>query len=122
MTVVLTFFPGFPKGVLIRNTVLYVVYPATATTMIIINGLNSGTTSLISCAVLIGLATTLIVPVFAPVVRPRPSCAFDASFALVLKRIFPLLFFPFILTVTMHDCVPQLRGLVLRYGSLTFCL
>lgn len=85
-------------GVITRKTVIYIVYPATATTTIVASGLKKDTTDLAACALVTGVKTTVTIPVLFPLVRTGPSVDFVSTFLIVLDGIFPLLVYPFLTT------------------------
>lgn len=109
-------------GRVFRTTVIYLVYPATATTTMVAKGLNKDTSDLAACALLSGVLTTVTIPLVFPLIRPRASIAFNVTFLGVLDGIFPLLLTPFFVTLLFHCCVPQLRGFLLGCRASTFCL
>lgn len=118
----LALYPALPGKVLIEGAILCLICP-TATAAAVVTGKLGGNAALLTTyTILINLTTALIVPVFIPMIHPSPQLNFGISFTLILTKVFPLLFCPFLLAIFIRYCFPHLHRFVLRSKDLAFYL
>lgn len=84
--------------------------------------LGGSAANLTTYTILINLVTALIVPIFVPLIHPHPDLTFGVSFSLILSKVFPLLFCPFLAALFVRYCLPGVHKLVVRCKDLAFYL
>ena len=95
----------------------------TATAAAVVTGkLGGSAANLTTYTILINLVTALIVPIFVPLIHPHPDLTFGVSFSLILSKVFPLLFCPFLAALFVRYCLPGVHKLVVRCKDLAFYL
>lgn len=115
-------FPQLPGGVLVESAMLCMVCPTATAAAVVTGKLGGSAAHLTTYTILVNLATALVVPLFVPVIHPHDSLSFGVSFALILSKVFPLLFCPFLLAWAVRRLLPALHRRVLECRDLAFHL
>ena len=115
-------FPNLPGQVLAEAAMLCMICPTATAAAVVTGKLGGNAANLTTYTILINLATALIVPIFVPLVHPHPDLTFGVSFSLILSKVFPLLFCPFLASLFVRYCLPGIHKLVLRCKDLAFYL
>lgn len=115
-------FPGLSGQVLIEAAMLCMICPTATAAAVVTAKLGGNAAALTTYTIFINLVTALIVPVFVPMIHPHSSFSFGTSFALILSKVFPLLFCPFLAALLVRYCCPWFHRLVLKCKDLAFYL
>jgi len=95
----------------------------TATAAAVVTGkLGGDTQSLVSYTIIINIASAIIIPLVLPMVHPNPSLTFLPSFLLILRKVFPLLIFPFLAAWAVRVYLPKLHKKLIDCKDLAFYL
>ena len=89
-------FPHLPGQVLAEAAMLCMICPTATAAAVVTGKLGGSAANLTTYTILINLVTALIVPIFVPLIHPHPDLTFGVSFSLILSKVFPLLFCPFL--------------------------
>lgn len=114
--------PDMPARVVVEGAMLCLICP-TATAAVVVTGKLGGNAERITTyTILINLLTSCLVPLLVPVVHPHPGQDFLHSLVLILYRVFPLLFCPFLAALFVRRYLPRLQQAVLVCKDLAFYL
>lgn len=115
-------FPGLPGGVLLEAAMLCMICPTATAAAVVTGKLGGNAANLTTYTILANLAAALAVPTCVPLVHPHPDFHFGISFSLILGKVFPLLFCPFVAALFVRYCLPGIHRLILRCKDLAFYL
>lgn len=122
LSLLLILFPDLPGEVLVEGTMLCMICPTATAAAVVTGKLGGNAADLTTYTILINLVTALIVPVFVPMIHPHAHFTFGVSFALILSKVFPLLFCPFLVALAVRYFLPSFHRLVLKCKDLAFYL
>lgn len=122
MALLLMLFPAFPGKVLVEGAMLCMICPTATAAAVVTGKLGGNAAHLTTYTILINLVAALIIPCIIPVIHPHPELTFTTSFYLILSKVFPLLFCPFLFALLARRYMPSFHGLVLRCKDLAFYL
>ncbi len=115
-------FPNLPGQVLVEAAMLCVVCPTATAAAVVTGKLGGSAANLTTYTISVNLVTALTVPVFVPLIRPCPDLTFGISFSLVLCKVFPLLFCPFLAALSVRYCLPKVHKAIVGCKDLAFHL
>ena len=115
-------FPHLPGHVFAEAAMLCMICPTATAAAVVTGKLGGSAANLTTYTILINLVTALIVPIFVPLIHPHPDLTFGVSFSLILSKVFPLLFCPFLAALFVRYCLPGVHKLVVRCKDLAFYL
>lgn len=115
-------FPDMPGEVLLEGAMLCMICPTATAAAVVTGKLGGSAARLTTYTILINLVTACIVPVFVPMLHPHGHLTFGASFILILSKVFPLLFCPFLAALAVRYFLPPVHRMVLRCKDLAFYL
>ncbi len=118
----LIFIPQIPGRVIIEGALLCLICPTATAAAVVTAKLGGNAASLTAYTIFINLTTALIVPLFVPLMHPHPEMNFWVSFGLIIGKVFPLLFGPFLLALFVRRFAPRLHCTVAGYKDLAFYL
>lgn len=122
LSLLVNLFPDMPGEVLVEGAMLCMICPTATAAAVVTGKLGGNAAHLTTYTILINLVTALIVPVCVPLIHPHGHLTFGASAILILSKVFPLLFCPFLAALAVRYFLPPLHRLVLRCKDLAFYL
>lgn len=122
MAGVVHLFPDLPGEVLMEAAMLCMICPTATAAPVVTGKLGGNAAHLTTYTILVNLTAALVVPLFVPLVHPHPELTFGLSFALILGKVFPLLFCPFLLALFVRYCLPRFHRVVMGCKDLAFYL
>lgn len=114
--------PDTPARVIIEGAMLCLICPTATAGAVVTAKLGGNAATLTTYTILINLTTALVIPLFVPLAHPHPEMGFWGSFALIIGKVFPLLFCPFLAAMLVRRYVPRLGHLVTQCRDLAFYL
>lgn len=112
--------PKTDWSVLLEAGMLCFICP-TATAAIVVAGKLGGNTGTLTTYTILGnLSTALLVPLMIPVIHPGTNASLATNTMLIMKRVFPLLFCPFVLSLFLQAVWPKAVKQILRVKDLAF--
>lgn len=118
----LKLFPDIPGQVLIEGAMLCMICPTATAAAVVTAKLGGNAAKLTTYTILANLATALIIPIIIPLIHPHPEFTFGMSLSLILGKVFPLLFCPFLAALFVRHFFPSLHTYVVRCKDLAFYL
>lgn len=118
----LHFFPHMPGQVVVEGAMLCLICPTATAAAVITGKLGGSASSLTTYTILINLLTALIIPLTVPLIHPHPEQSFLSSFLLIICKVFPLLFGPFLAALVIRGWFPRLHAAVTSCKDLAFYL
>lgn len=119
---ILSLMPEAEWRILIEASMLCFICP-TATAAIVVTGkLGGNTGSLTMFTIMANLSTAILVPLMIPVMHPFAETHFFNTFFQIISRVFPLLFFPFLLAMALQKWCPGIVAQITRVKDLAFYL
>ncbi len=122
LSALIVLFPGLPGHVIVEGAMLCMICP-TATAAVVVTGkLGGSAADLTTYTILANLLAALLVPLVVPFIHPHDDFTFGVSFALILGKVFPLLFGPFLAALLVRRCLPRFHAKVIASKDLAFYL
>lgn len=119
----LHFFPDFRYAGIAEGAMVCLICPTATAAAVITGKLGGNETSLTTYTILSNLIAAVVIPLLFPLVRGHADMSFAVQFAVILKKVFPLLIFPFLLAWAVRAFLPSLHALILKYcGNMAFYL
>lgn len=109
-------------AVVVEGGMLCLICP-TATAAVVVTGkLGGNQAALTTYTILINLAVAIIVPAIVPFLHPSADNTFISDATLILSKVFPLLFCPFLLSIVVRKIAPKLADWLTSIKDLAFYL
>ena len=109
-------------AIVIEGGMLCLICP-TATAAVVVTGkLGGNQASLTSYTILINLCVAIAIPAVVPWLHPSGDASFLDDAMLILGKVFPLLFCPFLLAIVIRHAAPRLGEWLTRIKDLAFYL
>ena len=108
--------------VTIECFMLCMICPTATAAAVVTFRLGGDSATLTTYTILINLAVALVVPAFIPLLHPSDEYGFVSSFLMIISKVFPLLFCPFLLAVILRQANPKLTEKLAAYRNLPFYL
>lgn len=119
----LHFYPQFPYALLAEGLMICLVCPTAGAAAVITGKLGGSETALTTYTILSNLAAAVIIPLVFPLVERHTDASFLSQFLAILRRVFPLLIFPFLMAWALRAFFPKVHAkVVARTGGLAFYL
>lgn len=119
----LHFLPSFSHTLLAEGLMICLVCPTAGAAAVITGKLGGSETSLTTYTILSNLAAAIIIPLVFPMVEKHTETSFLCQFLTILRRVFPLLIFPFPIAWGLRVFFPKAHAAVVRHtGGLAFYL
>ena len=115
-------FRGGNAGIIAESAMVSLICPTATAAVVVTDKLGGNTLSLVGYTILINIVTALVVPVVVPIVNPGIGMNFTHSFFIIIKQVFPLLVFPFVLAWITRLLLPRFLQLVVSVKDLAFYL
>lgn len=108
--------------VIIEGGLLCLICP-TATAAAVVTGKLGGNPALLTTyTILVNLCVAIIVPILVPVLHPGLGHSFLQDFLLIISKVFPLLFCPFLLAMLLRRFTPRFVQWLTGIPDLAFYL
>ena len=111
---------GSEWGIIVESAMVCLICPTATAAVVVTDKLGGNTLSLVGYTILINIVTALVVPAVVPVVNPGIGMSFAHSFFIIIKRVFPLLVFPFALAWLTRLFLPRFLQMVVSVRDLAF--
>lgn len=119
----LHFLPSFSHALLAEGLMICLVCPTAGAAAVITGKLGGSETSLTTYTILSNLAAAIIIPLVFPMVEKHTETSFLCQFLTILRRVFPLLIFPFLIAWGLRVFFSKAHAAVVRHtGGLAFYL
>lgn len=119
----LHFLPSFSHALHAEGLMICLVCPKAGAAAVITGKLGGSETSLTTYTILSNLAAAIIIPLVFPMVENHTETSFLCQFLTILRRVFPLLIFPFLIAWGLRVFFPKAHAAVVRHtGGLAFYL
>lgn len=119
--VLLIYFEHLPGKVLIEGAMLCLICPTATAASVITGKLGGNAARLTTYTILINLASALIIPLILPLLHGHHH-NFLQSFLLILSKVFPMLFLPFIVAMLVRQFLPKFHYMISQLKDLAFYL
>lgn len=108
--------------VIIEGGMLCLVCPTATAAAVVTNKLGGNPSSLTTYTILINLSVAVLIPLIVPILHPGAGHAFLHDFTLIISKVFPLLFCPFLLAIILREFTPGLVKKMTSIPDLAFYL
>lgn len=123
IAVPLHFFPDFQYASLAEGAMVCLVCPTATAAAVITGKLGGNESSLTTYTIISNMVAAIVIPALFPLVEKHEQMSFIMQFAVILKKVFPLLICPFLAAWAVRVFIPKLHALILKYcGSVAFYL
>ena len=110
----LHFRPGVSHALLAEGLMICFVCPTAGAAAVITGKLGGGETSLTTYTIMSNLAAAVIIPLVFPLVEKHTDASFLSQFLVILRRVFPLLIFLFLMAWGLREFFPYAHAEVVR--------
>lgn len=122
LSLVFRFVGNAEAQIVIQCAMICLICPTATAAVVITDKLGGNTLTLIAYTIISNMVTAVVVPAFIPFVNPAIGNSFWHSFFIIVKQIFPLLVFPFLLAWIVRLLFPKLLQLITSVKDLAFYL
>ena len=124
MGLVVVLRPQLLGRAVIESAMICMICPTATAAAVVTTRLHGNATVVVSYTCLINLAVSLLVPAMVPFLHEShaPGLGFEASFLLILGKIFPLLILPLFVAWLVRHLLPRFHAFILRQPNLAFNL
>lgn len=119
---VITLMPDSHWNIVIEGGMLCMICPTATAAAVVTGKLGGNQASLTTYTILINLCVAICVPAIVPIIHPNAEVSFLTDASLILSKVFPLLFCPFILAVIIRRYSPRLADKLTSIKDLAFYL
>lgn len=116
----LLFCPDTQWRVVLEGAMICMITPTATAAAVVTGKLGGNAQSLISYTIIINIASAVAIPIVLPMIHPNSSLTFLPSFLLILRKVFPLLIFPFLAAWAMRGFLPHLHKKLLSLKDIAF--
>lgn len=122
MAAVAMLVPADNASVLAQCAMVCLICPTATAAVVVTDKLGGNTLSLVGYTIVSNLVAAVAVPAVVPLVNPGIGMNFAHSFFIIIKQVFPLLVFPFLLAWLTRLFLPRFLRMVLAVKDLAFYL
>ena len=123
VAVPLHFFPDFAYASLAEGAMVCLVCPTATAAAVITGKLGGNEPSLTTYTIISNMVAAVVIPAIFPLVEDHTGMSFFLQFAVILKKVFPLLIFPLIAAMILRRFFPRLHAGIVKYcGNIAFYL
>lgn len=119
---VLVCFPETHLRVLVESAMLCLLCPTATAAAVVTARLEGNAASITTYTLLINLAVALAAPLLLPLAHPHEGLDFSAAFAMIIRKVFPLLIFPLAAALLVRRRWPRLHAACAAAGDAAFYL
>lgn len=94
--------------VVIEAGMICMICPTATAAAVVTSKLGGDAGSLTTYTILINFMVAILVPAVVPLIHPNPDLTFWRSFLMIISRVFPLLFCPFLLAMLVRCISPRI--------------
>ena len=114
--------PDSHWNVVIEGGMLCLICPTATAAAVVTGKLGGNQASLTTYTILINLVVALVVPAVIPWLHPHGEMSFLGNAALILAKVFPLLFCPFLAAILIRSFLPRVAAAMTSVKDLAFYL
>lgn len=114
--------PHNELSIIVECAMLCMICPTATAAVVVTDKLGGNALTLVAYTITSNIVAALIVPAFVPLVNPNIGMNFAHSFFIIIKQVFPLLVFPFLLAWAVRLFFPRILQLVVAIKDLAFYL
>lgn len=103
----LYFVPDFPYKVLVEGAIICLICPTATAAPVITGKLGGNETTLTTYTIISNIAAAVIIPLLFPLIELHAGGSFISQFWIIIKRVFPVLIFPFLLAWAYRVFIPK---------------
>lgn len=108
--------------IVIESGMICLICPTATAAAVVTSKLGGDAGSLTTYTILINFAVAILVPTFVPLIHPNLDLTFWRSFMMIITKVFPLLFFPFLLAMLLRWISPRITEWFTRKKDAPFYL
>lgn len=112
---------GFNR-VLAQAVMVCVICPTATAAAVVTTKLGGNAATLTTYTLIANLGVALVVPVFFPLIESHPEISFQASFLIILSKVFLLLICPFLLSLLLRRVAVKVHHVLSNLHELAFYL
>lgn len=120
LSLVFKFIEDIEIQIVIECIMLCMICPTATAAVVIVDKLGGNTLTLVAYTIISNMVTSVVVPACIPLVNPEIGTSFFHSFFIIVKQVFPLLVFPFLLAWAVRMFFPKLLHAILKIRDLAF--
>lgn len=109
-------------GIVVEGGILCMICPTATAAAVVTGKLGGDQASLTTYTILINLCVAAAVPAVVPLLHPNDDMTFISDAVLILSKVFPLLFCPFLLAIIIRQYAPKLADRLTSIKDLAFYL
>ncbi|MBP5398003.1 MAG: transporter [Bacteroidales bacterium] len=113
---------GTPLRLFLECFMICTICPTATAAVVVTARLGGDIASLVTYTVLINLATSVLIPLFVPLIHPVEGMSFFTAFSMILAKVFPLLLGPCLLAWLVRYLLPKLHRRLCGWTDLGFYL
>jgi BASS family bile acid:Na+ symporter len=114
--------PNGEPSVIVECAMVCMICPTATAAVVVTDKLGGNTLSLVGYTIVSNVVAALVIPAIVPFVNPGIGMNFAHSFFIIIKQVFPLLVFPFLLAWVTRLLFPRFLQMVLAIKDLAFYL
>lgn len=122
LALVSQFIDNYNVSILFECAMICMIAPTATAAIVVTDKLGGNTLTITAYTIMINIVTSVVFSLFIPFVNPTIGMSFWHAFAIIVKQVFPLLVFPFILAWLVRLFLPKLLNIILRIRDLAFYL
>lgn len=97
-----------------------VICPTATAAAVVTNKLHGNVASITTYTLLCNMVVAVVVPAFFPVIYPQEGVTFWVAFWHIIRKVFPLLIFPFIVAQLLLRLTPKIHARLTSISDLAF--
>jgi len=114
------FFGHVDQQIMIECAMCCMICPTATAAVVIVDKLEGNKLSLLAYTIVSNVVAAIVVPLIIPLVNPNIGTTFLQAFYIIIKKVFPLLVFPFLLSLMVRSFFPKLLAWLLQVRDLAF--
>ena len=118
----LRLYPQPHYSIFVESFMLCMICPTATAAVVVTSKLGGNAASITTYTILINMLNALLVPAVVPLIHPNQQLTFGLSIILILGKVFPILFCPFLLAILVRRFMPSLQQKVLQHSDTAFYL
>ena len=120
LTALLAATPGSVGYLALECLMICAICPTAAAAPVFTAKMGGDIAALVTYVVLANLLTSILVPLFLPLLHPSIGVSFWAAFGMILAKVFPLLLGPFLTSLLVRAVLPAFHRKVVENSWLSF--
>ena len=115
-------FPDTSYRVIVEAAMICMITPTATAAAVVTSKLGGNTQSLVSYTIAINIASAISIPLVLSLVGVSASLSFLPSFLIILRKVFPLLIFPFLAAWAVRVYLPKWHRKLVECADVAFYL